>query len=73
MQELASQQAQIESLRAEAASAAEASASARDSLSSSLGAAQAAEAALLARDEEVKKFKLQLLKAKKLRAQDAER
>ena len=64
LQELASQGLVIESLRAELATAGEEAAAA---------AAQAVEAAVAARDEEVKKFKLQLVKAKKLRSQDAER
>lgn len=66
----------IQALRAELASASEAAAGAATSAGAAEAAAQAtaaAEAALGAREEELKRFKLQLVKAKKLRAQDADR
>jgi hypothetical protein len=59
----------IEALRAELASASEAPGAGE----AAAAAAAAAEAALAGMEEELKRFKLQLVKAKKLRAQDAER
>jgi hypothetical protein len=69
LQELAAQADMIEALRAELACASEAPGAAQ----ASAAAAAAAEAALAGKEDELKRFKLQLVKAKKLRAQDAER
>lgn len=81
LQELGDQHEMISSLRESLAAAAEAQAAAEaaaaraateaEEARQSAAAAAAGEAA--ARDEELKKFKLQLVKAKKLRAADAER